>query len=124
MATESTRRATSPSLPCQGLSPSHSHSPAQDGRAPPGAVEKAWEALPPKARQGKTAFREQFALAVRDRRADPQGIVQAMAGYYASPVGRGEYFLLPANFVKDGHYDDDPESWKERRDDRSRKIKA
>lgn len=70
--------------------------------------------VPPKAWQAPQAIRRELIVAVIEYGNDADHVVDMAEQYYKSPAGRGRFFLLPSNFLKDGHYDDDPAAWGER----------
>lgn len=79
------------------------------------AMQQLREVVPPRAWQAPNAIRRALIEAVIDFGMDSGHIVVQAAAYYKSPAGRGEFFLLPATFIRDGHYDDDPEAWRDRK---------
>ncbi len=78
-------------------------------------VAAAWAHVPLVERSGPDGFVRAFIEAVRDRGANPGHIAQQIAAYYSTPRGKGGYRWSAINFLKDGHYNDAPESWGEDR---------
>ena len=78
---------------------------------------RAWSVVPAHARTAIGKFRDELILAIR-RGEDPGRLIEQLRAYYASPQGQGQHFKLPATFLRDECYLDDPSAW-ESRDDRA-----
>lgn len=74
-------------------------------------ADRAWAVVPKRNRIGKVALGNEIALALRDHPDAGDLIVSAMERYYRSPQGRGSFAKQPANWVRDGRWQDDPEAW-------------
>ena len=94
----------------------------EGAQQPSGEVSPAerWEAqpvfaclkpnVPSRLRPGPTAIVDAIAEKLRDG-VDGQHIIDRAQAYYASPHSRGETPWRLKAFVRDGHYDDEPDAW-------------
>ena len=72
------------------------------------------EVVPKRRVAGLTACRDALVLAVRDG-AEVQHIIEQAGRYYATPHSTGQYGWGLLAFIRDGHYDDDPSAWQDRK---------
>jgi hypothetical protein len=75
--------------------------------------ESFWKEFPSGRRGSKGKAREAFFKAIVKVKA--QTIIDAAIEYAASEVGRGQFVKMPATWLNQECWDDDRESWRERR---------
>ena len=71
------------------------------------------EVVPRRRVAGMTACRDALVVAVRDG-ADVEHIIEQAKAYYVTPHAKGRFGWGLLAFIRDGHWDDDPDAWQDR----------
>ena len=77
-------------------------------------VAEVWRQLPNRFCQGRVKVIDALATAVLGHGVDPRHVLDRLLDYTRSAQGKGEYFMTPVTFIRDGHYDDDDAAWGKR----------
>ncbi len=75
--------------------------------------QRFWDAYPTKRRLGKKQAYAAWQKAIKT--ADAEAIVGKAAEYAASDRGQGEYSCMPATWLNQGRWEDDPAAWQDDR---------
>lgn len=78
--------------------------------------EEFWKEVSPKKKKAKKLAKEAYIKAVKEiskDHDDPHAFLRdRIRAYFASELGKTRFANSPAPWLNQGHYDDDPESWK------------